>query len=180
MGRRGPYPGVTPGNGDAYRNFRRFGKSECRRCGGNDLVQKTLREISEDDEQDALHLRVFGPEEVGFVNAPYRAPVGHKWCTLCHPFREREDLQPNLRALRVLADRTERGEKFTREQHGGDFFKNLVREMSPPKRNNVKPKKTNNSLSEQLTQLAALRKTGALTAKEFKLAKQRLLESDKE
>ena len=35
------------------------------------------------------------------------------------------------------------------------------------------------SLSEQLAQLAELRKAGALTATEFKLAKQRLLNSPK-
>jgi hypothetical protein len=84
-------------------------------------------------------------------------------------------MREELTALRILAKRTERGEKFSREDLDFGSPASLLRDRPLPKKKVAKSKKSSQSLSEQLTQLAALKESGALTAREFKIAKERLL-----
>ena len=113
-------------------------------------------------------------------------PPKCKWCPECKESdawwysSKREDFRKELMALRILAKRTERGEKFSGDRTNHWRWKPSEYLNSPlPKPKIVKPKTSKVSLSEQLTQLAALRESGALTAQEFKLAKERLLGTSK-
>ena len=160
----------------------------CRLCRGDGYVRKTSRELKEDEEFTRLIDLVFEPEpEVWGLGGPGRevAPPGHKMCPECYEYYAKDDsfrrgdMRTELKALRILAKRTERGEKFTRKNLGGNRPSDLLRDSPLPKPKIVKPKTSKVSLSEQLTQLAALRESGALTAQEFKLAKERLLGTSK-
>ena len=163
--------------------------SNCRLCRGDRYVRKTSRELKEDVEFARLMDLVFEPEpEVFGLGGPRRkvAPPGQKICPECYMFYAeddsifwRGDMREELKALRILAKRTERGEKFTRKNLGMNRPSDLLRDSPLPKPKIVKPKTSKVSLSEQLTQLAALRESEALTAQEFKLAKERLLGSSK-
>ena len=181
---RRPFRGA-PGSGGFYRH----GNSNCRLCRGDGWVPKTSRERNEDEEFEMLMELVYGPVEIveGF-GGPGRetAPPGHKMCPECHESLAendsffRGDRRTELKALRILAKRTERGEKFSSEKLGILGQPSKVLRNSPlPKKKVAKSKTSKQSLSEQLAQLAELREAGALTAMEFKLAKQRLLNSPK-
>ena len=165
--------------------------SNCRLCRGDRYVRKTSRELKVDVEFARLMDLVFEPEpEVFGLGGPRRkvAPPGQKICPECYMFEWGYDsdsifwlgdMREELKALRILAKRTERGEKFTRKNLGMNRPSDLLRDSPLPKPKIVKPKTSKVSLSEQLTQLAALRESGALTAQEFKLAKERLLGTSK-
>ena len=161
-------------------------------------MQKTLRERNVDEEFEMLMNLVFGREKLSEGFSHYSPPPPkHKRCPRCHEDKAEIDLnviewrRKELKALRILAERTERGEKFSHERPNDDRPSTVLRNRPLPKKKALKskksnqsqvPKKTvtkseksNQSLSEQLSQLAALRESGALTAREFKLAKGRLL-----
>lgn len=128
---------------------------------------------------------VFGAEapREGFGSRGWRPPEGNfKYCPEC----QIADIgipspSAQLRALRVLARRTENGETFH------SYFRSdpvgILRENPTSKANKAGRKKSvgrksgasRQSLVGQLAQLVELREAGALTAEEFKLAKQRLL-----
>ena len=179
---RGPYRNA-PGSGGFYRH----GNSNCRLCHGDGWVRKTLRERNVDEEFEMLMNLVFGTEDIedGFPHYGrplFGAPPKHKRCPRCHEdeaesdLREIEFRRKELKALRILAERTERGEKFSRDQLLLDEGPSTVLRNRPlPKKKALKSKKSSQSLSGQLTQLAALKESGALTAREFKTAKERLL-----
>ena len=184
MAIRRPFRGA-PGSGGFYRH----GNSNCRLCRGDGWVPKTSRERNEDENFEMLMELVYGPAEIveGF-GGPGRktAPPKHKMCPECHEdkaVREaslRGSMRGELKELRILAKRTERGEKFSREKLGAWGQPSQALRNSPlPKKKVTKSKTSKQSLSEQLAQLAELREAGALTATEFKLAKQRLLNSPK-
>ena len=167
----------APGSGGFYRH----GNSDCRLCHGDGWVRKTLSERNVDEEFEMLMNLVFGPEDIeeGFASygrERFLAPLKHKRCSRCHEDEAESDLREiyfrrkELKALRILAERTERGEKFSRGEPSTVLLNHPL-----PKKKATQSKKSNQSLSEQLTQLAALRESGALTAQEFKLAKERLL-----
>lgn len=174
-----PFRGA-PGSGGFYRH----GNSNCRLCHGDGWVPKTSRERNEDEKFEMLMELVYGPAEIveGF-GGPGRetAPPKHKMCPECHEDDavweaiRRGSMREELKALRILAKRTERGEKFSREDLDFGSPALLLRDRPLPKKKVAKSKKSSQSLSEQLTQLAALKESGALTAREFKIAKERLL-----
>jgi len=151
----------------------------------------TAREVKQRKEIDALTDFVFGavpPQEEGFGSRGwYSLPDGDfNYCPKCQPFHAAPTARTaELRALRVLARRTELGEIFDSQwRHDPE---GALRETPTAKTTKAvrtksmsrKPKASKQSLSEQLAQLAELREAGALTATEFKLAKQRLLNSPK-
>lgn len=105
----------------------------------------------------------------------------------------------DLRALETLVSRVRQGESFSPiEPNGGgslndslgqkfaaesgrtytynSVYMNLAKSPHPGRTHALK-KRSPLSLSDELTQLASLRKSGALTEDEFKLAKQKLLGS---
>ena len=180
---RRPFRGA-PGSGGFYRH----GNSNCRLCHGDGWVPKTSRERNEDENFEMLMELVYGPAEIveGF-GGPGRetAPPKHKMCPECHEVGAvweaslRGSMREELKVLRILAKRTERGEKFSREDLDFGSPASLLRDRPLPKKKVAKSKTSKQSLSEQLAQLAELREAGALTATEFKLAKQRLLNSPK-
>lgn len=189
MGFRGPFS-VPPGSGRS-RTRRSFGDAGCHRCKGRGYIAMTAREVKRREEIDALTDFVFGalpPQEEGFGSRGwYSLPDGDfNYCPECQPFHAAPTARTaELRALRVLARRTERGETFDpqwRSNPEGALRENptaKTKRASKPKSVSRKPKASKQSLSEQLAQLAELREAGALTATEFKLAKQRLLNSPK-
>ena len=180
---RRPFRGA-PGSGGFYRH----GNSNCRLCHGDGWVPKTSRERNEDENFEMLMELVYGPAEIveGF-GGPGRktAPPKHKMCPECHEDDAvwdaslRGSMREELKELRILAKRTERGEKFSREDLDFGSPASLLRDRPLTKKKVAKSKTSKQSLSEQLAQLAELREAGALTATEFKLAKQRLLNSPK-
>lgn len=146
----------------------------------------TSREKRTKEEIEALTDFVFGAEapREGFGSRGWHSPPegNFKYCPEC----QRADIgipspSAQLRALRVLARRTENGESFH------SYFRSdpvgVLRENPTSKATKVGRKKSvahksgasRQSLVGQLAQLAELREAGALTAEEFKLAKQRLL-----
>lgn len=148
----------------------------------------TSREIRTKEEIEALTDFVFGAEvpREGFGSRGWHSPPegNFKYCPECQ-IADIGNPSPSaqLRALRVLARRTENGETFH------SYFRSdpvgLLRENPTSKASKAGRKKSvgrksgasRQSLVGQLAQLAELRKAGALTAEEFKLAKQRLLNS---
>jgi len=188
MGFRGPFS-VPPGNGRS-RTRRSFGDAGCHRCKGRGYIAMTAREVKQRKEIDALTDFVFGalPPQEGFPNPGwYSLPDGDfNYCPECQALHAAPaERTAELRALRVLARRTERGETFDsqwRHDPEGALRENptaKTRKAVRTKSVSRKPKTSKQSLSEQLAQLAELREAGALTATEFKLAKQRLLNSPK-
>ena len=173
MSFQGPFRGAPRGN------------SNCRLCRGYKFVRKTSRELKEDEEFARLNELVFGPEEWGLGSRGETPPPKCKWCPECYESHAKDDffrrrkMRTDLKALRKTAERIERGEKVSREKLGENRPSDLLRDSPLPKPKIVKPKTSKVSLSEQLTQLAALRESGALTAQEFKLAKERLLGTSK-
>ena len=169
----------------------RYGNSDCRLCRGDRWVRMTSREINQDEEFERLMDFVFGPlepvpEPEGFGAPGPSLPPECKWCPECKEWDagwdslKRKEMRTELMALRILAKRTERGEKFSGDRTTRNSCKPLdYLDIPLPKPKIVKPKTSKVSLSEQLTQLAALRESGALTAQEFKLAKERLLGTSK-
>jgi hypothetical protein len=147
------------------------------------------------NEVDELSDFVFGVEDKidfgeGFGSAVRPvAPDGYKDCPKCQlrdsPFGLFSRYHSSkLKALRVLAKRTEQGETFDPEYrtYPESLVKNLTAEIKrarKPKSAGRKTRVSKQSLSEQLAQLAELKDAGALTAEEFKLAKQHLLKSPK-
>jgi len=189
MGFRGPFL-VPPGNGRS-RTRRSFGDAGCHRCKGRGYIAMTAREVKQRKEIDALTDFVFGavPPQEGFGGGWHSLPDGDfNYCPECQPTTLHADptaRTAELRALRVLARRTERGEIIDsqwRHDPEGALRENptaKTRKAVRTKSASRKPKASKQSLSEQLAQLAKLREAGALTATEFKLAKQRLLNSPK-
>lgn len=184
MAFRGPFS-VPPGNGRVTRDF---GDQNCQRCKGRGYVPLTSREIRTREEIEALTDFVFGAEEEGFgMSMRPRPPEDNfKYCPECQlSYGTPNYSSARLRALRVLARRRENGETF--KSHFRSDPVGVLRENPTSKANRVGRKKSvgrksgasRQSLVGQLAQLAELREAGALTAEEFKMAKQRLLNSHK-
>lgn len=186
MGYRGP--NLVPFR--SGRSPKHFGEADCHRCKGRGYIKMTAREVKQRKEIDALADFVFGalpPKLDGFGSRGwYSLPDGDfNYCPECQGSFSADPTvrTAELRALRVLARRTERGETFDPQwrlnpegalrENPAAKTKKTVRTKSVSR----KPKMSNQSLSEQLAQLAELREAGALTATEFKMAKQRLLNS---
>ena len=82
----------------------------------------TSREINQDEEFERLMDFVFGPlepEPEGFGAPGPSLPPECKWCPECKEWDagwdslKRKEMRTELMALRILAKRTERGEKFS-------------------------------------------------------------------
>lgn len=177
----------------------------CRACGGWGWQNFTDSEHDLIAQLDSCHQEVFSrpyfeDQAIGTGKPELR------FCPKCCGRERRatdkskfEQWRLDLRALEMLVSRVRQGESFSPiEPDGGGSLNDSLGQMfaaesgrtytynsvymnlakSPrPGRTHARKKRSPLSLSDELTQLASLRKSGALTEDEFKLAKQKLLGS---
>lgn len=138
---------------------------------------------------DSCHQEVFGSPYFDTLNTVHWGEVpSTRYCPKCTGLEGCAEEKSrfaqwrlHLRALETLVSRVRQGESFDPRAAGyyptGGKGPVKLAKSPPPGQTHARKKRSPIILSDELTQLASLRKSGALTEEEFKLAKQKLLGS---